>query len=278
MPLVTSPIEENFTEPATRVLGRVIEYLPNLFGALTLILIGLVAAYLLRAIGRRLTRYALGRLKRGTPTDVKVEEQPLYQSLPGIIGGIVFWIVLLFFLAAGVEALGLEAVSGLFSSVTIYLPRVLAVAIIVFAGLFLGDYARIWVTRAATKTGSAFAETLGRGAQATIWLIVILVSIEQLGINSTGIIIVLAIAGGSLFGAGALAFGLGARTTVGNIIAAHYVHKTYRVGDSVKIGERQGRIVEISRVAVVLETPDGRVLVPASRFNEEVSMLVEEDS
>ncbi len=59
-----------------------------------------------------------------------------------------------------------------------------------------------------------------------------------------------------------------------NIIAAHYVRKAYRVGDSVRIGDQQGRIAEITNTAVVLETEEGRVMVPTRQFNEQVSVLL----
>lgn len=276
MLLASTSWRDYLADPVARVFETIIAYLPNVVAAIALVLVGLVTAYLFRALGRRLVRYAQGRLKRDTPVSNSMQVHWFYRSLSDVIGGVIFWIVLLFFLAAGVEALGLEAISGLFSSLTIYLPRVLAVAIIVFAGFVLGDFAHVWVNHVASRSGIAIAETLGRGAQITIWLIAILMSIDQLGISSNVIIIALTIVGGSFFGAAALAFGLGARTTVSNIIAIHYVHKAYDVGNNVKIGDLQGRIAEISRVAVVLDTPQGRVLVPARRFNEEASVLIEE--
>lgn len=276
MLLASTTWRDYLADPVARVFENIIAYLPNVVAAIALALVGLATAYLFRALGRRLVRYAQNRLRRDTSVSNSVQAHWFYQSLSNVIGGVIFWIVLLFFLAAGVEALGLQAISGLFSSLTIYLPRVLAVAIIVFAGFVLGDFVYVWVNHVASRSGIAIAEPLGRGAQITVWLIAILMSIDQLGISSNVIIIALAIVGGSFFGAAALAFGLGARTTVSNIIAIHYVHKVYGVGSQVKIGDLQGRIAEITRVAVVLETPQGRVLVPARRFNEEVSVLIEE--
>jgi small-conductance mechanosensitive channel len=80
----------------------------------------------------------------------------------------------------------------------------------------------------------------------------------------------------SALGAASLAFGLGARTAVGNVIAVHYLRKSYRVGDAVRIGSIEGEIAAITRTAVLLETPDGQVEVPASKFSEEISVLLSE--
>ena len=52
------------------------------------------------------------------------------------------------------------------------------------------------------------------------------------------------------------------------------MRQVYRVGNTVKFGDVHGKIVEITATAVVIERPDGRVLVPAKDFSEGVSMLV----
>ncbi|MEQ9460900.1 MAG: mechanosensitive ion channel [Phycisphaeraceae bacterium] len=276
MVLAQVTLLEDLTISVMRVFESFIAYTPKLLAALLLILIGLLTAFVLRFLVRRLINYALGQLKRHVDMSSSVQLHPIYQSLPKIVSGILFWIVLLFFLAAGIEALGLDAVSALFGSITIYLPRVLGVAMIIFAGLILGDMARVWVTKIAEHSRSGLSETLGRATQVVIWLVALLMSIDQLGIHSGVIFVLLAIVGGSLFGAGALAFGLGAQSTVSNIIAAHYVHQTYQVGNHVRIGERQGCITEITRVAIVLATDEGRLVVPACHFHQSVSLMMDE--
>jgi small-conductance mechanosensitive channel len=81
---------------------------------------------------------------------------------------------------------------------------------------------------------------------------------------------------GTLLGGAALAFGLGARTAVGNIIGAHYVAQMYQVGQTVRVGEIEGRIVRTTAIAVVLDTPAGLVQVPARLFNEQPTTLISE--
>jgi small-conductance mechanosensitive channel len=76
----------------------------------------------------------------------------------------------------------------------------------------------------------------------------------------------------------ALAVGLGARSEVSNIIAVHYLSRAYAVGQRVRIGEADGRIVEIGLTGVALETSRGRLHVPAKEFSEQVSCLVAEEA
>jgi small-conductance mechanosensitive channel len=86
------------------------------------------------------------------------------------------------------------------------------------------------------------------------------------------IAIVLAATAGGL----ALGFGLGARAKVSNLLAMRYVAETYRVGQMVRVGQVDGRIVKIGTASVVLDTPEGRAFVPASQFNELTSVLLRE--
>ena len=102
------------------------------------------------------------------------------------------------------------------------------------------------------------AATLGRAGQSDISFL-------------TNLIIILVSA--ALFGA-ALAFGLGARGAISNILACYYLQKTYKIGQCVNIGERQGRIVRITPEAVILENAEGFVYVPARHFEESPSLLL----
>jgi len=100
------------------------------------------------------------------------------------------------------------------------------------------------------------------------------VAIDQLGIEITFLVVVAAIVLGATLGAVGLAFGLGARESVSNLLACHYLAKWYRVGHVVRVGEHEGRIVEILPSAVVLQTGDGRLYLPARQFADQPSLLV----
>ena len=72
----------------------------------------------------------------------------------------------------------------------------------------------------------------------------------------------------------ALAFGLGARTAVSNIIGSHYARQAYQVGQTVRFGDVEGTIAAITPVSVVIRVPYGQVTVPARQFSELPSTLV----
>jgi small-conductance mechanosensitive channel len=105
----------------------------------------------------------------------------------------------------------------------------------------------------------------------------LVIALEQLGVNGRVLELTLAVTVGSTLAAAALAFGLGARASVANIIAARYVAQLYRVGQRVRIDGLEGTVAQLTPTSVVVQTDDGRAAVPASRFQEVSSVLVSEE-
>ena len=159
-----------------------------------------------------------------------------------------------------------------------YLPQVAAAAIVIVLGVLAGSFARIAVTQAASSAEVEFAAPLGSLAQIAIIAISGVVAVDQLGLEISFLVIAVSIALAAGLGGAALAFGLGAQTTVSNIVATHYLAQTYRVGQRVRVGDHEGRIAEMLPTAVILETGDGRVHVPAKEFSEQISTLVSDQA
>jgi small-conductance mechanosensitive channel len=110
--------------------------------------------------------------------------------------------------------------------------------------------------------------------QYSILLITILVAIEQIGIDIALVTIIIDIILAALLFGAALSFGLGAKTSVSNIIASYYVHNSYRAGDKIRINNVEGTIIQITSTAVILETPEGQITIPSKEFSEQTSMLL----
>ncbi len=254
------------------------ELLPAILAAAALLLIGLVLGRLLRTLSRRLTAGALERLARSPTLGSALQRTDVTNTVPRMVGLFVFWLVFLFFAASALETLGLPVITNSLSRFVYYLPNVLAAALIVAAGVVVGRVVRGTVTAAAVSAGVAIGPALGRLADGAILLLAIVVSLEELGIDSSALVVMLTVVFGSGLAATGLAFGLGARTSVSNIIAAHYLRRAYQVGQTVRIDGAEGRIVQTTPTAVLLETDKGKLMVPAKKFAEETSLLVTEVS
>lgn len=252
---------------------RIGQQLPNLLGAAALLLIGWGLARLLASWSVRLVS-GLDWLVRSQAIKNTLGRIGLQRGAGDLISSIVFWLVFLLFFTAATETLGLPVLATWLGGVSYYLPRVLVAVLIVFAGLLAGNLARDAITGAADAARLTYGSLLGQAVQGVILLIAIVTSVDQLGIESRFLTATITIVIGAIIGAAALAFGLGSRTAVSNIIAAHYLRQIYRVGHTVKVGNVHGKILEITPTAVIIEESDGRVLVPAKEFSEGISVLI----
>jgi small-conductance mechanosensitive channel len=195
-----------------------------------------------------------------------------------MVGRVVFWFVMALFVMATTEILGLPVVTTWLSSVASYLPRLLAAAVIVAVGMVTGRLTKRAVARAAASAGMTGGQRLGRVAEIVILFGSILVAAEQLGLDLRFVTAVLTIVLATTLGGAALAFGLGSRQLVENILSGHYVRKLYAVGQVVRIEGVEGRILKLTATSVILETPDGEVAVPAREFTVTRSMRISNGS
>jgi small-conductance mechanosensitive channel len=261
-------------DAAEQLYAAVLSLLPQVLLAAVLLGAGWLAGRFLRWLTVRLVD-RLGRIRTGQAVDRAVRAAGVERVAKEVGGRVVFWIVFVFFAAAAGEVLGLSVASSGLGVLVRYLPSVLAATLIVMVGLVLGN-----VTRGAIGTFSTAAGVDGRVpgqlARYTIVFVAVVVALDQIGIESTLLILAAGIMLAALAGSAALAIGLGARTEVGNIIALHYVSRSYSIGQRVRVGDIDGLLAEFRVNGVVLDTAEGRVLVPAKEFSEQVSCLLGE--
>ena len=247
--------------------------LPNLLGAVALLAGGWLAALLLRRVTVRVSRRFDG-LARRSNVDGALQRIGVQRPLSDVIGGFVFWTVFLFFVAGATEAFGLPVLSTWLTGVAFFLPRIAAALLVLLAGVLVANFARDAVLAASATANVANGDALAQVARAVMLSVAVLIAVNELGIDVSILTVILAVVLGATFGGVALAFGLGARTAVSNIIGSHYIRQLVHVGQVVRVGTVQGEVETITPTYVVLRNADGRVIVPAKEFNEAATILV----
>jgi small-conductance mechanosensitive channel len=260
-------------DAATALVERVVTRLPDVVGAAVIVLAGWAVGRLLSMALRRLLARGLDRL-RGRRLLGGEDRLGLRRSLPNLVGGLVFWTVMAIAVVAATDALGLELVGELLSTLARLLPQVLAGVLVVFVGFVFAELAHGAVVNAATAAGVPYAAALGRAVQLSVVVVALVMGAHQAGIDSTFLMIALPVTLGGLLIGAALAFGLGSRTAVSNIIASHQLTRLHEVGQRVRIAGLEGRIEQITPTSVVLEAADGRAVVPAKLFSEEIAVIL----
>ncbi len=264
-----SDVMDALIDVARRLVDQLAAAAPVMLAALGLLVAGWLAGWLLsKGVARLIVRWAPGLEER--TTRVTLTRFGYQRRVSELIGGLVFWVVLAVFVVAAVETLGMPVLAAWVGQVGALLPRLFLGGLIVVVGLLAGSVARDAVAAAARAGNAPQADLLGRAAQAGVVVIAVVTGLEQVGVDSGFLTAMMAVLAGGAFGGVALAFALGARTEVGNIVAMHYVRQTFHPGQLVELGEVRGRIHAFTKTTVVLNVDDGQAHVPARMFSDRV--------
>jgi Conserved TM helix/Mechanosensitive ion channel len=245
------------------------EFLPQLAGALILLVVGLLLAKLGGWLVRRGLRAAgVDDLAERWRVNETLARAGLQGSLAGVTAVAVRIILSVIVVFAALMLLGLEPLSQSLNEALLFLPKVIAAAVIVLAGVVLAGLVRERVDRLTYQMD--FPVPLGQLAQIATLAIFAITAAAQVGVSAGVLVLVVAIVLAAVAGTFAIAFGLGGREVARALNAGRFVREAYEVGQTIQVGEWRGRIVAIEPDATVLGTDDGRVRVPNHLLLESV--------
>jgi small-conductance mechanosensitive channel len=268
----TKQLGEAVKSSGAAIMDAIVTYLPSILGAVVLLLAGWVIARLLRAITVRSVLLLDTLLSRVTKT-AGVERLRMARSST-MLGAIVYWIVLLFFVTAATHVLGLQSFTQWLARLLDYLPTLAAGVLIVVAGYVLSRFLADLVQATATRLAPPQRNALARVAQGVVLATAVLVGADQIGIQVTFIAILVGAIVAAAVGGVTIAVSLGARDYVSNVIGAHYLRQAFEVGQRIRVAGHEGRILEVTVTSVILETDDGRVALPGRVYHEQPIVLI----
>lgn len=249
------------------IKNEFLELIPNILMSLVVLGLGYLIARLVKYFVIRLINYIGGLLKRRFKT-INLRQAGSF------IGAVFFWLIIFSSVLLITDILGLTVLTNWFENILQYVPNAIAAILIIFAAIIMGNFLYDLIESVSTRAGLEYSSTLGRIAQFFVLSMAIFIAIDQIGIEITFLINIIDIVLAAILFGGALAFGIGSKTSVSNILAAFYVRKTYKEGDDVEIGKIRGRILKINPTNVVLDNEKGEVTIPAKEFNERKSFLI----
>jgi len=187
-------------------LQAVVRFIPGLIAGILILLIGIVIGSIVKQLILSITKSLNvdSYLKRyGVP---ELREKYTWSN---ILAEIVRWFVIIIFLIPTADVWGLPRIGTLLNELLLYLPNVFVAVIIALVGFVLARLAHDVVLASVKGITKESANMVATAAQWTINGFVILAVLNQLGVASdlirilfTGIVAMVALAGGIAFGLG----------------------------------------------------------------------------
>ena len=265
--------QESIAHTYEEITTQIISFAPQLIGAIVLLVAGWIVAKVLCIASRKLVGSFDSLFQRAAQTDGARQEK-IKRSYADIVSKVVFWTVMIFFISATANMLGWQMFSNWMNSVVTYLPNLITGLLIILGGFLLGNGAKSIAMSTANSAGIEQSEILAGVVKIVVIIATLIIGIQQIGINVDFLTNVLVVTLGVFLGGAALAFGLGARTLVANIIGGQYVRKHCRVGEQMQLGGYEGKVVEVTQTSIILDTELGRTVIPAKHFQEQVSSFI----
>lgn len=199
---------------------QIMEFIPNIVISVVIFIIGWVVAVVLgRWVAQIINALKLDTILQSLGVQELVNRAGYRLDSGAFLGALVKLFIIVVFLIAALELLGFEQINSFLTSVILaYIPRVIAAALILLIAAVSADILQKLVVGSAKAGSIQHADLLGGITKWAIWVFGLLAAFNELQIGAvfaqtifTGLVAMLAIAGG-------LAFGLGGRDAAANYI------------------------------------------------------------
>jgi small-conductance mechanosensitive channel len=217
-------------ESLRNALDVFLSYIPQLIGAIVVLIIGYIVAKILQAVVSRVLQAVGfdGLMEKGGIKQFLDRAQTTHTPAT-VLGKLVFWFVFIIAITMAADALGIRQVSTVLAQLIAYIPSIIAAILILILAALLANFL------AGIVRGATGSDLLSNIARYAILIYAAFAAITELGIavqlTAPTFLIIL----GAVALAAAIAFGFGAQG-----VAKDIVEKAYERRDEAKQTVQQG--------------------------------------
>ncbi len=189
---------------------QVMGFLPNMIGAIVVLIVGLIVAAGLDKIVERVVYYLkVDHLLRKLGVETYLHRANIELDAGHFLGKVVYWFMVVVFVLAASDILGFYTLSVFLSEVLLYIPQVIVAFLILLAAVVVAGFLKKLVVSSVKSAKMHYANFLGSVTWWAVMIFGLLTAVSQLGVATdiintliTGFIVMLALAGGLAFGLG----------------------------------------------------------------------------
>jgi len=198
----------------------IVSFVPNILAAVVIFVIGWIVGMILAKIIEQVVQVLrVDEALKATGVNDVVKHTGYHLNVGVLLGELVKWFVIVVFLVAALDVLGLQQVNTFLQGVVLlYLPNVIVAVLFLIIAAVVADLVKKIVTGSARAAGVTSANMAGVVAKWSIWVFAIIAALTQLGVAGaliqtffTGVVVALSLAFG-------LSFGLGGKDAAARVI------------------------------------------------------------
>lgn len=244
--------------------------LPGLFTAIVLVILGfIVAGVVSRIVKRVLLSLKIDVLGDKLNEIEMVSKANIEVKISTVLSKAIYYVVLLIFLIAATDVLGMPVLSELVMDIFTLIPSLLVAGVILVVGILFADAIRSLVKTACDSLGIPSGKLISMLIFYFIVINVLVSALTQANINTEFLAQNISLIIGGAILAFAIGYGLASKTTVSNFLAAQYVNDKIKVGDTITINGTSGLVVAMDKSSVCLDTGTAKIYVPMHQLIQE---------
>lgn len=216
-------LDQIIIEPVTTMLVTVASFVPQLIGAILILLVGWIFAKILSGLSQKiLDQLKFNDFAAKVGLADLLNKGGVGTTAVGLLSGLVYWALMLVVFAVVVDSIGLTVAAQLLGKVTSYIPNVVAAVFVALVGMFFANVLSGVVKTVAANTNVARAELLASIAKGGVLVLTTVMALDQLDISTIFVSGTFQIFFGAVCFALALSFGLGGKDLAAKVLWDFY--------------------------------------------------------
>ncbi|MCB0526039.1 MAG: mechanosensitive ion channel [Lewinellaceae bacterium] len=260
-----------FIGPLEQLFDQLSAFFPKFIGALSILFFGwLISRTVGKILSKVLATIGVDRLA-AMFEDIEFVQRAggMKAQVSEVLAKGVYYMLMLIFIIAATEILGVAAITQLFTDLMNYLPSLLTASVILLVGIFFANVVQGLVQTLCVSLGIASAKMIGAIVFYFIFVTIAVSALAQAKINTDFISSNLTAIVGAVALAFAFGYGIASKDMISNYLAGYYNRNKIRIGDDVRIIGVRGKVVMMDATSLILQTPERAIIIPLNKLTTE---------
>ncbi len=252
------------------VIAKFASALPNIVGAVVIALLGwLISKLVSRALLKILETIKIDRFGDKINETEFATKANFQLKLSRFLSKLAYYFLMLIFLMAATDVLGMPVVSEMVSDLINYLPRLLSALILFVLGIYLAEFVKNIVLAAANSLAIPSAKIIANFVFYLIFLTLTISALGQASIETSLITSNLTVILGGVVLAFSLGYGFASKDTMANFLASFYSKNKVKIGDIVSVDGSKGRVIAMDSASLTLQGDGKIIVIPLKKLTSE---------
>lgn len=257
-------IQDILIDTFRKLLEQLTGFVPKFIGATILFIVGrLVAKLVTKILQTGLEKSGFDKLGDKL-NEIDIIKKFGEVKLSVLIPKILYYFILLVFITAATETLGMKVLTDMVASLVTLIPKLIASAIMLFAGIMIADALKNAVINISKSLKIDSGKLLGNVVFFFFLVIALIAALKQAGIETSLLESSFNLIIGGIIFAFAVGYGMASRDVLSNILSSFYTKNKFKEGQTVGIDGIKGEIIAMDTTSITLRTGDTQTILPLS--------------